>query len=669
MFVLPAGYFARFCGIDTILRRFLAVTAASSPSSSSEAGKRKAQIVSLGAGFDSSFFRLTNNGALNTDTLFVEVDFPDVTLRKAALIRRHAALLALIGGRSKLTREEMEAVEAAAMANSSKGGDSGFLGGGGGRRGAGGLSSPSSASSSSEAEAPLPPIPEGVFIAAEGTSGTVVSGPNYRLVTADLRQISSLSAALLGPSSSSSSSETSSSSSGDSSLLDPSVPTLFLSECVLVYLEPEESCAIIAFAAQSFPRSVFVTYEQIRPHDAFGAIMARNLAERGYTLRGLNAFPDLAAQKKRYRELGFRWSCCWDLNDCYYRLLPTDEVKRTERLELFDEVEEWHLMSAHYCIAVAVNELPGFAGAGGEGGGDAVESSSSMPPASSPVPPLRPAASSSSSSSAEGAMTSPSPREIAVAVVHAHEQHEAAEHHHGSGSGSGGGLFGSPRIAAAVGSPGPGPGAGAASLKATADAISEASGTKVESVEAPTSPASASGLRKTGEAGTILGGGPGSPGTIHSLHTHAGEVVIASRGQVDFGAIAEAQEELRQAAKMRATEGKALNLEVQRARSGSLTSPDSPVLAHVQAAMKAAGSGSGGGAGGAVAAGAAAAGGRRGSGAGFHLAHRRGSGTAPAPMAAAGSYSIDDLKAKIKSTGPASVSLRDLLFPGSLQEQ
>jgi tRNA wybutosine-synthesizing protein 4 len=108
---------------------------------------------------------------------------------------------------------------------------------------------------------------------------------------------------------------------------------------VLVYLEPEESCAIIAWAARQFTRSVFVTYEQIRPSDAFGIVMARNLAERGYSLRGLHAFPDVAAQVSRYRELGYGACTAADMNEIYYRLLPRADVARIERLELFDETE------------------------------------------------------------------------------------------------------------------------------------------------------------------------------------------------------------------------------------------------------------------------------------------------------------------------------------------
>jgi hypothetical protein len=34
---------------------------------------------------------------------------------------------------------------------------------------------------------------------------------------------------------------------------------------------------------------------------------------------------------------------------------------RIERLELFDELEEWHLIQEHYCFLVAVKEPAGLA--------------------------------------------------------------------------------------------------------------------------------------------------------------------------------------------------------------------------------------------------------------------------------------------------------------------
>ena len=51
---------------------------------------------------------------------------------------------------------------------------------------------------------------------------------------------------------------------------NPSLPTLILSECVLIYMETVFSNQLIEWAATSLKSSVFVTYEQIKPHDAFG---------------------------------------------------------------------------------------------------------------------------------------------------------------------------------------------------------------------------------------------------------------------------------------------------------------------------------------------------------------------------------------------------------------
>ena len=46
------------------------------------------QVISLGAGFDSSFFRLMSEGF--NECHFVEIDFPDVVNRKRHLIQQHS---------------------------------------------------------------------------------------------------------------------------------------------------------------------------------------------------------------------------------------------------------------------------------------------------------------------------------------------------------------------------------------------------------------------------------------------------------------------------------------------------------------------------------------------------------------------------------------------------
>jgi tRNA wybutosine-synthesizing protein 4 len=99
--------------------------------------------------------------------------------------------------------------------------------------------------------------------------------------------------------------------------------------------------------------ALFVTYEQIRPNDAFGKIMIENLRRRGCELKGLEAHPDLESEENRFKRLGWSNSHAVDMNAVYSHVIPDEEIKRIEKIELFDEFEEWHLISAHYCICVS----------------------------------------------------------------------------------------------------------------------------------------------------------------------------------------------------------------------------------------------------------------------------------------------------------------------------
>ncbi|NXX99233.1 TYW4 protein, partial [Centropus bengalensis] len=80
------GYYIRARAVDHCVRDFLRRTR-SHP---------RSQILSLGAGFDSLFFRLKDLRLLSR-TVVYEVDFPAVAQQKAALIRRNKELSALVG--------------------------------------------------------------------------------------------------------------------------------------------------------------------------------------------------------------------------------------------------------------------------------------------------------------------------------------------------------------------------------------------------------------------------------------------------------------------------------------------------------------------------------------------------------------------------------------------
>lgn len=69
--------------------------------------------------------------------------------------------------------------------------------------------------------------------------------------------------------------------------LDPSVPTLLLLECVLVYLEPETTSRLLRWFCETFrpattTTSAIVAYDPFRLQDQFGTVMKRNLAVESF---------------------------------------------------------------------------------------------------------------------------------------------------------------------------------------------------------------------------------------------------------------------------------------------------------------------------------------------------------------------------------------------------
>ncbi|KAL0481667.1 hypothetical protein AKO1_012556 [Acrasis kona] len=134
--------------------------------------------------------------------------------------------------------------------------------------------------------------------------------------------------------------------------IDKRVPTLFLSECVLVYMEPEYSSEIIKYSS-TFLRPFFVLYEQIIPNDNYGRVMVENLNDRGCGLKSIHEYPDLSSQRYRFLQRGYSYASANDLYDLYTHYVDQDVKRRIERIEWFDEFEEWVMILRHYCIVVA----------------------------------------------------------------------------------------------------------------------------------------------------------------------------------------------------------------------------------------------------------------------------------------------------------------------------
>ncbi|CAI6009610.1 unnamed protein product [Closterium sp. NIES-65] len=212
--VIHRGYFARWAALQQLVDQFLSVNGsahnedrAQTPSSDQESQgeSRKStggtdvtlQIISLGAGFDTLFFRLQTEG--KAPHRFIEVDFQEVVAKKADIINAKPELAACLG-------PDVSPLEGAGLRSSN----------------------------------------------------------GYSLVSADLRDTDKLNEALAAAGAD----------------FGTNTATLFLCECVLIYMDAPSSHRLVAWAAEKFGTAAFVVYEQIRPDDAFGQQMIQNLEIR-----------------------------------------------------------------------------------------------------------------------------------------------------------------------------------------------------------------------------------------------------------------------------------------------------------------------------------------------------------------------------------------------------
>lgn len=132
--------------------------------------------------------------------------------------------------------------------------------------------------------------------------------------------------------------------------LDPSLPTLVLSECCLCYLTVPESQAVLEYFTSRIPSLGAVIYEPIKPHDAFGQVMVTNLAAQGICMPTLEAFQDEEAQKLRMLKLGFDPVRNLTIDTIWERWVSEEEKERLNGLEMLDEIEEWNMLAGHYIV-------------------------------------------------------------------------------------------------------------------------------------------------------------------------------------------------------------------------------------------------------------------------------------------------------------------------------
>ena len=143
--------------------------------------------------------------------------------------------------------------------------------------------------------------------------------------------------------------------------LDPNVPTLILSECVMVYIE-RETCKKLLSTISSFLQSdaTWVTYDMTNAGDTFGRTMLKNLQTAGYSVPGFEQNPSKADHEELFASSGWAEAVqCVTMLEGYSSLVSEKEKRRVGQLERFDEMEEWNLLMSHYCLTSASTSKKG----------------------------------------------------------------------------------------------------------------------------------------------------------------------------------------------------------------------------------------------------------------------------------------------------------------------
>lgn len=154
---------------------------------------------------------------------------------------------------------------------------------------------------------------------------------------------------------------------------DRNAPTLFLMECVLMYIPEESSRDLLEAIPKNFPNACLCCYEPILGSDAFGNMMEQNLVKAGVAVSTsclLNS-RTLREQLRKAIAAGFTKALGCDMYSAYETVMTQEQRSRANRCEFLDEVEEWMLIMRHYCFFVACvgpesNFIKYFCGVGPE---------------------------------------------------------------------------------------------------------------------------------------------------------------------------------------------------------------------------------------------------------------------------------------------------------------
>lgn len=252
---------------------------------------QKKQIISLGAGTDSRYFRLRTKNK-HENLIYHEFDFPSVSTTKSRIVSNNEALLKEDGNATLF----ME---------------------------------PQKATSDPDPD----PEPEWGFRDARGETIYCCHPLDLRRLpyAPSMKELNSFHG------------------------IQSDIPTLLISECCFCYLEVDNARDVVKWFSDRIPSLGIILYEPIGVDSSFGQMMVANLAARNITMPTVKVYKTLRDQKERLSELGFAspngGQEAETIEQIWNQWVSPAEKERVDSLEGLDEVEEWQMLARHYSVA------------------------------------------------------------------------------------------------------------------------------------------------------------------------------------------------------------------------------------------------------------------------------------------------------------------------------
>lgn len=136
------------------------------------------------------------------------------------------------------------------------------------------------------------------------------------------------------------------------------LPTIFVDECTLIYVDPNAVDQIISYAS-ALSDSSFISYAMIKPDDRFGQMMIQNFNSFNAPLKGITVYKTSESYKQRFLTFGFKNADAYDLNKAMKLIITPSMLAKLRKLEMQDDPEELSYMLMHYVLAIASSQ-PSF---------------------------------------------------------------------------------------------------------------------------------------------------------------------------------------------------------------------------------------------------------------------------------------------------------------------